>query len=477
MVVPDLANQKERSLYIAVCEEQHPYYTCGDKVRGVLRVEPTLRPQRISLTFKGYSVIYDQSNKGARPNFFSQKQDLFESAGAHENFDILKRGTAADGKVELPFEFTFPHTVESGPPPDRNWRFAEDSYDHPRFQHSAGFPLPPSCSSQVSSNKGLAPRIIYALEACLDSVVPDNPRVQVHQELNFVPPAPEFDSALLQPMVELGTKLPKHCCRYKLIRTRKLLPGYGSSSKLGKVKDMLVEKELFFGLNSYSEVPFARFNILATPARVQVIGSCVPIVITVQHLDRSASLPTPPALFMRRIRVQLLSAFHIFVPGSLQSKQNAKDGPDIVRDNLVLVDKKFEDGHGGTLQDGLNLADMEDLRLVHQKLLPSFTSYGLALEYELQVDIWGECASHEFMGIACRENVQVVSGWSSTALQGEASTQEPVYHELDPDAARYEMGTEGSRPQLNERAPSYGYYAPSPAERTAPRPMPPPYMA
>ncbi|KAF2819366.1 hypothetical protein CC86DRAFT_472172 [Ophiobolus disseminans] len=434
--IPAQANEKQKPLHIKLFEETHPFYTSGDTVRGVLRVEPTLRPQRITLTFRGYSVIYDQASNGATPNLFTQKQDIFESSGAHENFDILKKGTAADGRVELPFEFQFPHAAELAPPSDRIWRYAQDSYDHPRFQHSPGFPLPPSCSAQVSANKGLVPRIVYALQADLESVVPDTPRVKVLQVLQFIPPAPEFDSALLQPMIELGTKLPKHCCRYKLIRSRKLLPGYGSTSKLGKVKDKLVEKELFFGLESFSEIPFARFNVLATPARVQVIGSQIPIVINVQHLDRSASLPGPPDLFMRRIRVQLLSSFHIFVP-SLRHNKKEKEIAETVCDTLVLVDRKFEEGNGHALTDGLNLADMVGFRLAHVKLLPSFTSYGLALEYELQVEIWGECATREFLGIACRETVQVVSGWNATSQNAAVAEAdpEPVYHELDPDAA------------------------------------------
>lgn len=469
-------NERHRVLYIDLIEETHPFYTCGDKVRGVLRVDPTVRPQSISLTFRGFSIIYDQANKGATPNLIYESKDLFKSSGAHENFDILKFGTAADGKVELPFEFTFPHTVDMAPPPDRSWRYSQDSYDHPRFQHSPGFPLPPSCSAEMSTNKRIAPEIIYALDAELDSMAPDSPHLKLRQKLKFISPAPEFDLALRQPLIELGTKLPKHCCRYKLIRTRKLLPGYASSSKLGKIRDVLVEKELFFGIESFSEVPFVRFNILSTPARVQVIGSLIPIILTVQHLDRSKSLPGPPDLYMRRIRVQLLSALHVFVPP--QQNRRDKEVPEIVRDTLVLVDRKFDEGDGQPLVDGLNLADLEGIQLAHPKLLPSFTSYGLALEYELQVDIWGECAKHEFNGIACRETVQVVSGWNagpqSTTPFAEADSR-PVYQELDPDAALHEIDSEAPIPGLDDRVPSYDYYAP-PTQPATPRLKPPPYM-
>jgi hypothetical protein len=474
------ANQKLPALHIQLSEETHPFYTCGNKVRGTLRVEPTLRPQRISLIFKGVAVIYYQTINDATPSLFSREQILFESSGAHENFDILKKGTAADGKVELPFEFEFPYTVEKEPPSDRKWWRRGDSFDHPRFQHSPGFPLPPSCSTQVAASKDFSPRIIYTLEASLDSILLETPRIKARQELRFIPPAPEYDSRLLQPMVELGTKIPKGSSQYKLIRTRKLLPGYKESSKLGKVRDVLVKKEFFFGLNSYTEVPYAKFNILATPARVQIIGSYIPIILSLQHLDRSESLPDPPEVIMRRMRVQILSTFHIFHSRLPTVSRKEIEEVETAQDTLVLTDRKFEEGSGHVLLAGPNPSVMEGIQLAHEKLIPSFTSYGLALEHELQVDVWGECAGSEFSGIACRQKVQVVSGWNATASQAAGPAVEadarPAYDELD-SMIRYEMEGQATRPHLNDRAPSYDDYASPPTQPVAHRPMPPPYMA
>ena len=151
------------------------------------------------------------------------------------------------------------------------------------------------------------------------------PRLQVYQDLKFIPPAPEYDLTLLQPNPRLGTELPKSLCRYKFIKTRKLFPNYDTSSKLGKIRDKLVDKELFFGLNSYAEVPFAKFNLIATPARILVIGSQVPIIISVQHLERSKSLYNPPSVFMRRVRVQLLPKFVFFFPRPMQGGDTKKE--------------------------------------------------------------------------------------------------------------------------------------------------------
>jgi hypothetical protein len=201
--------QNHRPLSIELFEETHPFYTCGDLVRGVVRVEPALRPQRISVAFRGFSVIYDQSGNGTTPKLFHYNQDLFVSSGVHESFEILRRGTANDGKVELPFEFTFPHTVCLAPPTNRSWKYSKDSFDHPRFQHSPGFLLPPSCTAMASARGPIAPKITYILEAHLDSVNHfESPRIQVRQELKFLPPAPEYDVALLHPNFDLAMNLP-----------------------------------------------------------------------------------------------------------------------------------------------------------------------------------------------------------------------------------------------------------------------------
>jgi hypothetical protein len=473
-----------RPFYFEIFEETHPFYTCGDVVRGVLRVDPTLRPQSISVTFKGVGFIYDQDASGISFKFFHDARELFVSSGAHENFDILQKGTAEDGKVVLPFEFTFPQTCQLPPPEDRNWKYSQDSFDHPRFQHSPGFILPPSCTG-IGPHKGpLAPKVTYALEAYLDSVSNDNPRITVRHELKFIPPAPEYDLALTQPDLHIGTSLPKHLCRYKFIRTRKLLPGYGEkSSKLNKVKDMLVEKELLFGLHSYAEVPFARFNLVCTPARIMVMGAPIPITTTVQHLDRSPSIPQPPDIYMRRIRVQLLPAFSVFVPRPSDNRSSWRESVEIYRDTWTLFDMKYDEGSGKMLHDGMRLSDLGDVTLAHEKLLPSFTSYGLTLEYEVQVEIWGECAKHEFSGLACKTQVQIVSGWNIAhdnsdfdGIPTPGSDLRPAYQETDPMAALYDRPPPLHQLETDTGPRPYSLPPLSPAHTTVtPRPMPPPY--
>lgn len=474
------SNLKHNPLYIDL--PSNTEYTCGQLVAGSVRVDPTLRPLRISVSLKGYSVFHDQVGPGVKASFFDYSKDIFISEGAHENFDILRRGTATDGKVELPFDFVFPNTVWLAPPSDRNWHHHADSHDHPRFQHSPGFLLPPSLPLELVSDSQLTPRTIYSVEACMDSTVP---RMTVHQELKFIPPAPEYDLSLLEPRLELGTRLPKQFSKYKLIRTRKLLPNYAKSSRREKIKDLLVEKELFFGLETLSEVPFVKFNILATPARVLVLGEPLPLTFTVQHLDRSSSLPHPPDLFARRIRVQILSSIHIFVPRPSHMKGTGKEHSEILRDLITLFDRKFDEGSGLMLHDGLQLSELGDVKLTHPKLLSSFTSYGLALEYELRVDVFGECATHEFSGIVCKTEIQIAPKWAAPPPQDpfEEGVTSSIQSTTELPEATGNANAGNARIQMPPRYPS----GPTPALVSPPAgsmlnpidrgPMPPPYMA
>lgn len=416
------SNLAQNPLYIDVFSNAKLNYTAGDIVHGVVRVDPTARPHNVNIVFKGISILYDKDLEGCKTEFFRLEQKLFTSSGSGENFDILRHGTASDGKVELPFRFTFPHVVVQTPPAGRQWHYSKDSFGHPRFQHSPGFLLPPSCTTLMKAEVAVAPGVSYYLEARTDS------SLRVRQEVKFVPPAPEYDLSLLRPNLDFGTTLPKQQCRYKFIRTRKLLPGYNDKgNKLGKVKDFLVEKELFFGIETFSEIPFYRFNILATPPRVIVIGSDFPINITLQHLDRSSSIPEPPPLYLRRVRVQVISTYETFVPQPNNSVNRKVEHIDTAQRTTTLVDKKFSSREGESLHDGLNLADFVDLRLLEtdDRIIPSFSSYGLTLEHEVQVEMWGECVKNEWSGIVCKDKVQLVSAWTFSHISEEDGMAAP----------------------------------------------------
>lgn len=403
-------NLAQNPLYIDVFSDAKHVYTAGDLVHGIVRVDPTARPQNVSMVFKGISILYDKDLEGCKTEFFRLEQELFRSSGTGENYDILRQGTAEDGKVELAFQFTFPHVAVKAPPAERRWHYSKDSYGHPRFQHSPGFPLPPSCTTLMNVEVAVSPGVSYYLEARADS------SLRIRQEVKFTPPAPEYDLLLLQPNLDFGTTLPKQQCRYKFIRTRKLLPNTTKQriSKLNRVKDFLVEKELFFGIETFDEIPFYRFNVLATPPRVIVIGSEFPLHATLQHLDRSASVPEPPPLFLRRVRVQIVSTYETFVPRPHNSVNRGAEHIDRAQRTTTLLDKKFNTGDGEPLEDGINVAGFGELRVPKndERIVPSFSSYGLALEHELQVEMWGECVKNEWSGIVCKEKVQFVSAWT-----------------------------------------------------------------
>lgn len=487
---PTFPNERQNSLYIDVFSNPQLTYTSGDRVEGNVRVAPSARPANVCILFKGLSIIHDRYDRSTKPEYFEYSRELFQATVTGENFEILRRGTADDGKVEFPFVFTFPHNVRLAPPSNRSWYYSKDSYNHPRFQHSPGSALPPMCKPPTSSR----PNIIYFLEARMTSTITHNPQTVVRKELTFTPRPPDHPPALLQPDVNFRVNLPKKYQRHKLIRTRKLLPGYSESGKLGRIKDSLVEKELFFGLNSYSEIPFARFNVSAIPARILVMGAQLPVMVTVEHLERSRSLPNPPDLFIRRLRIQIHSAFHTFVP-SVTTVQHGttKETVDMAKESITIFDQKFESGNGEPLLHGMKLSDVRDIRVLHAKLLPSFTTYGLALEHELQVDIWGECGTHDFMVFACQEQVQIVSALSALSedeveqinirlLEEESG---PVYQELDPmtslqggaSSRTDDFYAEGAVQEIGRSSPAYASSSRPMEQHLRPGIVPPPPYA
>jgi hypothetical protein len=452
------ANRRDNPIHIDVLGSQ-AFYTAGDRVEAKIRVAPASRPTRISASLRTLSVIHDpEANTYLAVTFdlFRESQDLFVSFDSGEAFDLLRKNATSDGYVELPFSFTFPQNVTLPPPADRYWFHTKDSYNHPRFQHHPGFPLPPSSVGNTS----LGPSIIYQLEACIES--PKSAPIKVHQELKYLPPAPEFHPSLLQPDLNFASKLPKHSTRQKFVRTRALLPGYEEKTKLGRFKDKLVEKELLFGLKSFTEIPYAKFNLFATPASILVIGSQVPAIITVQHLQRSESLVYPPDLFLHGVKVQLNCALNAFIPGVANAQQGAKESMYTEKDQVILYDGKFEKQDQVPLYDGLNILDLANIKLENDKIVPSFTSYGLNREYELHIEIWARCADREFYGIACTQPVQIVTEWQAPITQHSADSSRlyevdprPVYQEQDPMAQIYETNTERETQQTEAQAPPY----------------------
>ncbi|EUC44889.1 hypothetical protein COCMIDRAFT_96948 [Bipolaris oryzae ATCC 44560] len=427
------ANRRDNPVYIHLFNSP-PAYTAGDHVRGLLLISQARSP-RINIVLRGFSITPHSSGKPTYIELCRESQDLFVSTGNSSNFDLLPTSSSNPGKAELPFSFTFAQHVSLPPPADRDWLHPEDSFNHPRFQHSPGFPLPPSCAATSTDVQ-----IVYQLEVTMESSDPDSLPVRVRQELKYTPPPPDFHPTLLQPDTNFGTTLPKHCSHQKFIRTRKLFQDYEErAGKLKKIKEKLADKELLFGFQGSDEIPYAKFSISATPARVLVVGSQVPVVISIKHLQRSESLASPPDLFIRRLKVQLSFVFNVFTPGDPSARPPKKQHVHAERGHIMLCDKKYEKGSGRLLYDGLSLLDIANVKLTGHDFTPSFTTYGLNLEYELQIEITGKCADREWSSIVCTQPVYLTTAPRVANLSELEDgflvydlEPRPAYQEVDP---------------------------------------------
>ncbi|EOA83612.1 uncharacterized protein SETTUDRAFT_95231 [Exserohilum turcica Et28A] len=472
------ANRRDNPIYMHLAGAQSSY-TVGDHVRGVLLVAP-VRCARIDMALRAFSVAPNYAGKAVPIEFYRESQTLFDSETGDE-LDLLPKSTANPGKTEIPFSFAFAQYANLPPPPERDWFWTDDSYNHPRFQHSPGFPLPPSFSAPVSAEI----HIVYQLEVTMDHLTPGTLPVRIRQELKYVPPPPDFQPALLLPDLNFGIKLPKHCSHQKFIRTRKLYEDYDErAGKLMKIKDKLADKELLFGFQSLAEIPYVKFSLYATPARVLVIGCQVPAIITLKHLQRSESLVNPPDVFIRRVKVQLNAAFNMLTPGDPTGRHCKKQVVSTERGQILLLDKKYEKGNGEPLHDGLALLDIADVKLTDHDFIPSFTSYGLNLEYELQIEITGKCADREWNSIVCTQPVQLVTASQAPIplVVGDGDIPyglelRPMYHEVDPLAQLDSLGVSREAQQLRDSALAYELHARHMAPTTADNLPPPEYTA
>ena len=137
-----IVNNKRAPIYVDL-QSPGDFFTGGDAVRGSVRVHPTQRPRRIKIEFEGrwQSKIVEGGGNAKhtykdKPRLFATSLLLFNSETYGESYDIVSRGIEADGKVALPFEFSFPDQVTTAPSIWYKPRM--------RFEHEPGHPLPPT---------------------------------------------------------------------------------------------------------------------------------------------------------------------------------------------------------------------------------------------------------------------------------------------------------------------------------------------
>jgi hypothetical protein len=383
-----------QNLFIQLNEPHGRYYTSGDSISGTVRVAPTLRPQRIAITFKGLHALKIKGSRSAEdPHpatvkdetlFFTYTLNLFTGDTAGPSYDIVKLGVAEDGKVELPFTFTFPYTVELRP---------KHTFTSMReFEHRLGHLLPPTYTYEPPgySLGTVYLRVEYFLEVELCTENNWSPDETMRQDLLYRP------SKSTSPSLITGN-IPYHV-RDQIIRTQRLKPNYNP--------DDGILKRLKHGLTKNAgSTPMVSFKVSANVPRIARILMDLPISFSLVWIDRSPQCTHHPSLYIRRICVRLISSVSARVCRT-SFLNRTEEYCASYRGDTILFDRKFG-GLSNMLYDGLSLNDL-GLRELGIHIVPGFKTFGLGVKYKIEVRLWGECVKEKFDLVVYHGEIEIM---------------------------------------------------------------------
>lgn len=423
-------NNPRRPIYIDL-RNQYDFFTNNDVVRGVVRVHPTERPNAIKITFKGrckMSITTDNGNTTHKSTLelFSYEQLLFRSSHLGESFEIVNRGIGKSGKVELPFEFTFPTDVKTPP---------SDLYkERPGFEHQKGHPLPTSLGYNIyKSLKNNENSIQYFLEVLVYKQLARSPDETIMLTLPFRPTASTMTPGVL-------VERPKYSEFF--VRGHHLDPRKEQNpNTLTKLK--------WSTLSKYQHaVPEARWKVTAHCPYTLVTGTRIPISFSFHHINHSPEIIKIPTVFVRQVRVKLTSILSYRIP-----YQGATGKRDIIDSSEGDIISRVFIAWSKAMHHGMQLAELGELNLP-PTVLPSFKSYGLRLEYRIKVVVEGECAQKTFSVTALRGACKVVCDVQRPGRPTTSAATASVHQSLFAHSTQQAQSHEEQLPAY-EPAPSY----------------------
>ncbi|CAI6280686.1 unnamed protein product [Periconia digitata] len=389
--MPTPNNFRSRPVYIDLDGNPSYHYTCGDVIRGIVRVHPTVRPSSVKLFLKGRCKMKIVVQKGQNSTTYKEKVELFShglklfgSSQPGASYEIVNKGIAEDGNVELPFQFIFPSSVESNP----TTRFPERR----GFEHQPGHPLPPSLSASIRESSLSFSSNDQAVEYWIEAQVFGKAAHSVVQPLPFLPPVPFID-----PTRFINTTPDR---RYELfVTSRKLHPDYNPDEK--------IFRRFKNALTSNSEkAPWAKWRIKAYVPTTLLAGAQIPIKISFQHLKSSEELLDVPPLYIRRVQVKLICTSSARIPYSGFTGERDIDTSEI--DEHLILHRSFPE-QKMLLYDDLPFSDLGPTKLP-ESIIPNFQTFGLQWEYSIHVKLELECAKVSSKVVACHGPCRVVRG-------------------------------------------------------------------
>jgi hypothetical protein len=305
--MPQYGNFGLGPLYIDLDIPVHTrkHYAPGDVVTGRVRVESKSKPLHIKINFVGRcKVCITQGSSDMetifpiKTVFFSRTIDLFSDQDSSYKEMIW---TNTDRYVYFPFGLCFPREVEREAPMSEGQPFKPDA----QFERLPGHQLPPSFSGVHSRER--EQKIEYMVEAIMNmqkSTLFIRKEEKVRQRLLF------------RPIGASPPESPPQLCRPIVLRrqTRLLDPS-------APIIKGLMHRMKYRVSHDKAEEPSVTFSLAASIPLVVRAGQPVPILLFLQHLDRSDSIPAPPLPSEVYVSACLLATISVSPSNSTQRKK------------------------------------------------------------------------------------------------------------------------------------------------------------
>ncbi|EOA84498.1 hypothetical protein ACJQWK_07234 [Exserohilum turcicum] len=377
----DRQNTPEGPISIAFTRSsRRTIHTNNDLVKGVVHVKARLQIKRVNIQFIGKTTCRISNDRNpanphvAEVELFRHDKTLSRSA--------TRSATCPSSRVEYPFEFRFPEAVEAKPRPQNEAPYQPDAL----FAHEKGHPLPPSLwwhESTICNEYYL--RAEYVAEQTSFTLNP-----VVVQQLRFSPSVPELDITsrpplLPAPPIRLERKsrpsTPEPSIRERRASLRRLTTGLrgGSSEK-------------------HDDATATSLLVLRAPAHYRV-GASSTLKISLQATLSDSFDQQPAPVYLRGIRAQVSAHIAFRVPLASASSGQVTHAS---MEKFDLFNQRYSKPGVQITQDTL----LDDLHIANI-VPPTFTTYAVALHYDVKYNLLLDCAGKESEHEVEMKNVRI----------------------------------------------------------------------
>ncbi|KAF2714400.1 hypothetical protein K504DRAFT_445407 [Pleomassaria siparia CBS 279.74] len=354
-------------------------FTCGEKIKGRVRVKTFTRASNVTISFIGRTACSKDEDSTMLFSFtnilFSDPEGIAYQAGGSFPLSTnvpMAFSPTSPTHVDFPFEFSFPERVEAYPEEINNGAYGESE----SFESRPGFLLPPTLWAQNGSAK-----VEYYLEAHLPETQKFfSGKMKVRHHIQFSP------SAVVDPYLEVLAPLKPSSD----VLVRQLTHSLESSENRGRLA------RLKNTMRSEQET-LATFSVnISVPGEIRV-GETIPFKIWLRHLNQREDALGPPVVSLRCVVVK--AQMHILARVPLADSEHGSS----TAENINIATAQFKKPI--LMFDGMTLGGMLPSIALDKKYLPDFKSYGVSVTHDLKVRLVIECGG-KMLGVDFkRENV------------------------------------------------------------------------